>query len=79
MLKLVSNQSAVHRTRALGARAGRLFAAVQRRFLSAFFTAFPIPDLPDPQPTPPIAKAAVLRDGAVLSEMTDAVATKKIA
>jgi hypothetical protein len=79
MLKLVSNQNAVHRTRALGARARRLFSVMQRRFLSAFFMAFPMPDAPDPQPTPPIAKAAVLREGAVLSEMTDAVATKKIA
>jgi hypothetical protein len=49
------------------------------RFKAAFLAAFPMPDTPEPTgPTAPIAAAASLREGAVLSEDTEAVA-KKIA
>jgi hypothetical protein len=46
------------------------------RMLGAVVAAFP-PD--SPQPSPPLAKAAALREGALLSENVDARSTKHVA
>jgi hypothetical protein len=50
--------------------------AAWRRFLVNLALHFP-PD--EPQPTPPLAKAAALRDGALLSEYVDARSKKNVA
>jgi hypothetical protein len=47
-----------------------------RRMLGAVIANFP-PDAP--QPSPPLAKAAALREGALLSENVDARSTKHVA
>jgi hypothetical protein len=49
---------------------------VWKRILAALTTYFP-PD--EPQPSPPIAKAAALREGALLSEHVDARSKKSVA
>jgi hypothetical protein len=50
-----------------------------RAFVSAWQQAFPVhhPDGPDAPPN--IAKAAVLREGALLSEETSAIGDKRVA
>jgi hypothetical protein len=53
----------------------RLRAAWQR-VIASVFAHFP-PD--SPQPTPPLAKAAALREGAVLSEYVDARSKSRVA
>jgi hypothetical protein len=45
------------------------------RILATLIASFP-PD--SPQPTPPLAKAAALREGAILSEDVDARARTKV-
>ncbi|WP_119305006.1 hypothetical protein [Dongia deserti] len=50
--------------------------AAWQRFLAALATYFP-PD--EPQPSPPLAKAAALHEGALLSEHVDARAKKNVA
>jgi hypothetical protein len=47
-----------------------------QRVLASLATYFP-PE--EPQPSPPLAKAAALRDGARLSEYVDARSTKNVA
>jgi hypothetical protein len=48
--------------------------------LSAWNLAFPMPPFPSgPSEPPPIAKAAALREPALLAEQVDAVSQKKIA
>jgi len=49
---------------------------VWQRILASLATYFP-PD--EPQPSPPLAKAAALREGALLSEHVDARANKRVA
>jgi hypothetical protein len=61
-----------------------LLVRIRFQLLKWFFTAFPMPLVPDPPldplaPTTPRAKAPALREGALLREDLDAVATKKIA
>jgi hypothetical protein len=50
--------------------------AVWQRVLASLAAHFP-PD--EPQPSPPLAKAAALREGAVLSEFVDAWSNKNVA
>ena len=50
--------------------------AAWQRVLASIATYFP-PD--EPQPSPPLAKAAALREGALLSEHVDARSKKNIA
>jgi hypothetical protein len=50
--------------------------AAWQRALASLATYFP-PD--EPQPSPPLAKAAALREGALLSERVDARAKKSVA
>ena len=50
--------------------------AVWQRVLASLATYFP-PD--EPQPSPPLAKAAALREGALLSEHVDARSNKSVA
>ena len=50
--------------------------AAWRRVLAGLATYFP-PD--EPQPSPPLAKAAALREGALLSEHVDARSKKTVA
>lgn len=47
-----------------------------QRMLASLATSFP-PD--EPQPSPPLAKAAALREGALLSESVDARSNKSVA
>jgi hypothetical protein len=47
-----------------------------QRILAALAAYFP-PD--EPQPSPPLAKAAALREGALLSEHVDARSNKSVA
>jgi hypothetical protein len=47
-----------------------------QRILASLATYFP-PD--EPQPSPPLAKAAALREGALLSENVDARSNKNVA
>jgi hypothetical protein len=50
--------------------------AAWQRMLTSLATYFP-PD--EPQPSPPLAKAAALREGALLSESVDAHSKKSVA
>jgi hypothetical protein len=50
--------------------------AVWQRIVASLATYFP-PD--EPQPSPPLAKAAALREGALLSENVDAMSNKHVA
>jgi hypothetical protein len=50
--------------------------AAWQRFLASLAAHFP-PD--EPQPSPPLAKAAALREGALLSEHVDARSDKNVA
>jgi hypothetical protein len=50
--------------------------AAWQRLLASLATHFP-PD--EPQPSPPLAKAAALREGALLSEHLDARSNKNVA
>jgi hypothetical protein len=60
-------------------RAAQSIAArALRAFVSAWNQAFPMPPLPtDPDDPAPIAKAAALRDPALLAEHLDAVSEEK--
>ena len=82
MVRLVVNRGLSPR-RKFGARFGRAVRLVISRGLEAFYSAwnqaFPMPPLNDTDPTPPIAKAAVLREGALLSEKTEAKSDRRIA
>jgi hypothetical protein len=50
-----------------------------RAFISAWNQAFPMPPFPGgPDEPSPIAKAAALRDPALLSEQVDAISDKKV-
>ena len=69
-----------HRRRAFGLRwsVSRLvqgLRAAWQRMLASLAVYFP-PD--EPQPSPPLAKAAALREGAVLSEHVDARSKKSV-
>lgn len=81
MLKLVSNRPDAGRAHAGAAnRVVSLLRTIVNAFKSAFLRAFPLPGGPDVPPgAPPVAKATVLREGAVLSEDVDANARKNIA
>jgi hypothetical protein len=84
MVRLVVNRGPSPR-RQFGARFGRAVRFVISRGIKAFHSAwnqaFPMPPLNDPDPTttPPIAKAAVLREGALLSEKIEAKSDRRVA
>jgi hypothetical protein len=81
----ISRMSSVVRLRSRGRRTPRHWSlsrlvngmrAAWQRVLVGLATHFP-PD--GPQPSPPLAKAAALRDGALLSEHVDARSKKSVA
>jgi hypothetical protein len=61
--------------RVLGSTISKAVAAFQ----SAWAQAFPMPSPDDPNMPPTIAKAAALREGALLKETVDAIAKKNVA
>jgi hypothetical protein len=82
-MRLIANPSFSRRT-ALRVRAGRVVNSVVSKGLSAlrfaWNQAFPMPPLPSPpDPPAPIAKAAALREGALLAEDIEAKSDRRIA
>jgi hypothetical protein len=66
----------VHHQRWTFHRLVRGLRGLWRRILASLATYFP-PE--EPQPSPPLAKAAALREGALLSESVDARSNKHVA
>jgi hypothetical protein len=58
---------------------GSAALAFAHALLSAWQAAFPTPSADDPNTPPTIAKAAALREGALLSSNVEAVSDKRIA
>jgi hypothetical protein len=82
MMKVVENKTYTRRS-ALNARVWRAFQSAGARALaalkSAWLQAFPFSPLPSGPDTPPtVAKAAALREAALLEEQVDAVSEKKV-
>jgi hypothetical protein len=81
-MRVIENREFSRRTR-FSARLHRVSIGALNRMLRAFVSAwqqaFPVhhPDGPDAPPN--IAKAAVLREGALLSEETSAIGDKRVA
>jgi hypothetical protein len=76
MLKLVSDQTSISSSEIVRARLNGRLLALRLKLLEWFFTAFPMKPWPlPPEPNPPLAKAAVLREGAKLHEDVDAIAS----
>jgi hypothetical protein len=82
LVRVIENP-AYKRNTALKARAWRMLRSVGpvalRAFIAAWNRAFPMPLFPDgPDDPSPIAKAAALREPALLTEQLDAVSAKTV-
>ena len=75
IVRLRSHRRRASRQRWSVSRLVQGLRAAWQRMLASLATYFP-PD--EPQPSPPLAKAAALREGAVLSEHVDARAKKSV-
>jgi hypothetical protein len=76
VVRLRSHRRRAPRQRWSAARLVQGLRATWQRVLASLATYFP-PD--EPQPSPPLAKAAALREGARLSEHVDARSKKTVA
>lgn len=81
-MRVIENP-AYRRSTALKVRGWRMLRSVSagalRAFISVWNRAFPMPPFPSgPDEPSPIAKAAALRDPALLTEQLDAVSDKKV-
>jgi hypothetical protein len=76
-LRLIVNDNYIPRV-TFTARLRRLAGAAANGFKSAWLTAFPTHSPDDPGAPPTIAKAAALREAAMLADDVDAVAKKRL-